>query len=423
MVITRETGIAMKRRTKTTLLILACLILLIILVFAYSFLAKHEIRTIATGAMAPALLGPHVYLTCPNCSYRWPIGVPGPRRNPFLGDFECPNCGTPFRQNVDTGKCVAGNRVVFVKTARPSEEIHRWDIVVFYPEREGKSPFAMRLVGLPGESIYIYNGDIYINGKIARKPPDVQDKLLIEVYNSACIPKNGKSPWLFNEKLWKMDKGKLSVSLSDKGTEAGSFAEFTGKLDSSLPYNMLYDSGDAEWNEDVVLEYTFRLLSSSGAIGVVVETGDDLSCEFQLTIEIENEEGSGARLRIRTEAEDTGSSIALPELGKEHNVRFSMLDGVARLFLDGKEILNVELDKATLVPDRPKVIINAEGCDCVFSGIRILKDNYYTTRNSEVSIPAGHYFFLGDNSEFSRDSRNFGAIPEKRIVGRVTGIK
>lgn len=34
-------------------------------------------------------------------------------------------------------------------------------------------------------------------------------------------------------------------------------------------------------------------------------------------------------------------------------------------------------------------------------------------------IPAGHYFFLGDNRAFSRDSRVWGTVPRKLLRGRI----
>ncbi len=35
-----------------------------------------------------------------------------------------------------------------------------------------------------------------------------------------------------------------------------------------------------------------------------------------------------------------------------------------------------------------------------------------------IQVPPGHYFFLGDNSASSRDSRYWGFLPESKIIGR-----
>jgi signal peptidase I len=111
---------------------------------------------------------------------------------------KCPNCGVGMRLVQGNGgqmrydpryPSFSGDRILVNKFAYDFAEPRRWDVVVFkYPE-EAKTNYIKRLVGLPGETVSIVGGDIWIargaeSPQIARKPPATRGAMLQCVHDS-----------------------------------------------------------------------------------------------------------------------------------------------------------------------------------------------------------------------------------------------
>ena len=84
-------------------------------------------------------------------------------------------------------RTVAGDRIFVAKFLKP----RRWDLVVFrFPEKPAEI-YVKRLVGLPGETVHIEEGAIWIDGK-KQNPPD---SIRGNQYLSQIPDWYGPDPW------------------------------------------------------------------------------------------------------------------------------------------------------------------------------------------------------------------------------------
>jgi signal peptidase I len=96
------------------------------------------------------------------------------------------------------------------------------------------------------------------------------------------------------------------------------------------------------------------------------------------------------------------STVALPEFFDED---------VMRYFKQYQESLGEHKHGILNDDDRPAFVPGAD--DFAYK-----KNCNYTVEGVVCKVPAGHYFMMGDNRDNSLDSRYWGFVPDKNIVGK-----
>ncbi len=197
---------------------------------------EAEAFVIPTGSMAPTLYGRHKESTCTKCGHTITVGASDEmdaesgrlHEKTRIEHAICPNCRSV--NEITSALSFNGDRILVNKFPYELGSPSRWDVFVFkYPE-EPNINYIKRLVGLPGETIRIRQGNLYLwdgqQEKILRKDDvDKQNAIQIPVYDDRHAPHDllksgwperwaavaqvdgaeGVAGWTPAESVWKQD--------------------------------------------------------------------------------------------------------------------------------------------------------------------------------------------------------------------------
>lgn len=153
--------------------IASCAIAAGLVVLLKSFVVNAYIQP--TNNMAPTIVGWHRTDVCPHCQGKLIV----PALEPASQFFEepgwerfgiCSNCLKTHKLKSGGAPASTPDRILVSYLAKPE----RWDIIVFRYPREPQSKWVFRLVGLPGETLYIKDGAVWINDMKLEPPEELK---------------------------------------------------------------------------------------------------------------------------------------------------------------------------------------------------------------------------------------------------------
>jgi signal peptidase I len=434
------------------------LITAFVLAFLFRAFVMEAFR-IPTGSMADTLKGAHFRLRCTQCGYKYDYGLGNyrlPRDTIPRGYLKpmpsrCPSCGH-YQPTGGTMPVAYGDRILVLKCIYQFFEPKQWDVVVFKNPLDPSENYIKRLVGRPGETVEIIDGDVYINGQISRKPPKVQDELWMPVYDNDYQPARprevsfnrhawrqpfrniGPSKWEIdkaNPAIFRLDSPDDQLNAMIYDTSMGNDFRATYAYDDVREYRNMPHCSDlmvcfyarlTDWTAGEEKDAAHSVSHSQGHIGISLRKYQtDYRAWVDSTGEMVVAKVSDNKERILKQEPGRFRLTDKPVLVKFANVDHRLI------FEVGTEKLTYDLGRGPedAGPRRtsisPRVQVFGSG-KLMLSNVAIFRDIHYTATKFANSREIGRaiegnpftlgedeFFVLGDNSPNSEDGRWWNA--------------
>lgn len=339
--------------------------------------------------MAPTLWGPNAELTCPACEIRWKFHWQEQQRpqKPFV----CWNCGEYV--SIDDAVEFPGDQVVIDQLGEST--LKRGDLVAIAAENgpnESQTPnwVVKRVAAVPGEAISHQSGWLFADNRPLVAIDSWGEPIWIGVHDDSF--RKLAASW------WRPRVDGVGVELTELGFDLQSGGEPTTWLDYhhfAVHYAMRPDvvRDDVPGNATEVrpLVPVDSLSVTFGALATELTEIEVLFSIGEATAAVRRKLPPGYRSqRVSFDEAEPANDAASPTVP----IAIRLLTGQATL--------------TNLVVWRPlRYRIDPRDAAKQTWPIRLGDDDYY---------------LLGDNVPLSIDSRDWGPIPRRRIVGRIYAV-
>ena len=404
---------------------------------------------VSGGSMAPTFRGEHFQLQCDDCRYPFSIDA---NNVPKSSLAVCPNCGNPkisfYGQPLQSSTRMTVHQ--------PVDSINRWDVIAFNEpasnNRNEQRLLTKRVVGLPGETVQLRDGNLLINGELIRKPYKLNQQVRIPIFDSRfkatskskrLIPANEVSGWNTETNGWSFES-QQAVPANKTGFDWLEYQHIKGYRHSGDRYQVSPIEDDYGYNQNVarklhhVNEVMLQLQIENEAtahLAVSLFRDQKQSCQKQSChIEFQFDRlrilvSAGKEPPVEVEAEWLNTPSSLIEISN-FDGQLQIIHNHEKRYLRTIAVGSNVNSKPNDVMPSSQISLGATNGNVRISSLQIFRDIHYyceTTNQTDEAVKfelgADEYFVLGDNAPISIDSRIFGPIRRTSIVGLVLPAK
>jgi len=371
--------------------------------------------TVAGNSMAPTLCGPHRTARCPRCQAVVRVGV---EFVPASGAVVCPYCGQK-QIKIAARPFQRGDRLWLDRTSLLWNTPRRWEVVVFRCPNDGGQLCVKRIAGLPGETVELVNGDVRVNGRVAVKSLAQQRALRQLVHREDRSQRywvaEKTNRWQWRDQAWRHAAG---------DAQAWDWLRYAPANDQPITDDSVYNaslSRRLHVVRDLFLSANLQV-RGAGALALEVQDGRQL-----LHVSMDPTDGTIILSRGQEQLDKVVlAPVQRRRLGPGVLLELSTFDRQLLLALDGQVELCYPLTETGPPPGAIRPFsVGVVGLRVSLSELTLYRDIYYSAhavgtrgpRTAAWRLGAREYFLVGDNPPISLDSRTWGPVSARWLLG------
>jgi signal peptidase I len=412
--------------------------------------------------MAPTLIGNHREAPCPRCGCPVRVGNPGKNQPDPFADSWCPNCRK--RLDLSAAREVPGDRLLVDKNVYNVRSPRRWEVAVFRCPVDLTVPYVKRVVGLPGESVQLIDGDLFANGVLQRKTLAQVREVALPAFDMNYSPPDGWGPrWLVepvadNPRLptdpaaarpapadGTVVRGTalhLDASTAEQPTLGLTYRNYDLDREHERPVTdwLAYNGRPPSDRDAPVHDFSFacdlEVVAGEGTFACRLGDGAD-TVRAELPV---GPRGKAAGAQLGRDGGDTPSANPDVRLsaGRTYRLEFAFVDRRVSLALDGREVVPaIDLPGDVVRVTRRNTVtrplqLGVRGVSVVLRNVKLYRDAHYRSVgrsgcDAPYQLAPDELFLLGDNSANSSDSRGWvneqtrehiPGVPERDFIGK-----